>query len=130
MSAMPKHENSVLDSRPRGLSCRQEEQSTGFEGCTMRLRTRRIGSSVGLGLLTIAFGLSVGQGKAAASGDNLDRPSNDNCADAYEIADGATTFETAGMTTDGPPHPSCFCCGDPQINQDIWYNYTATQTGT
>jgi hypothetical protein len=45
--------------------------------------------------------------------------------------DGLTPFSTVGATTDGPSEPSCgFCCGDPQIGQDIWYNYTASCTGS
>ena len=58
-------------------------------------------------------------------------PANNDCAAAMAIFDGATAFDTVAATTDGPAEAGCgFCCGDNQINQDIWYNYTATQTGS
>jgi hypothetical protein len=59
------------------------------------------------------------------------RPANNDCSDAIIVGNGATAFSTAGATTDGPSEPNCsFCCSDPQVNQDIWFRYTATCTGT
>jgi hypothetical protein len=55
----------------------------------------------------------------------LTQPANDDCTDRIEIGDGETSFSTVGATTDGLPTTSCG-----QINHDIWYNYTATCTGT
>ncbi|HMP38466.1 MAG TPA: hypothetical protein PKC43_13595, partial [Phycisphaerales bacterium] len=55
---------------------------------------------------------------------------NDNCANALPIALGATAFSTVGATTDGPDLP--MMCeegfGLTFVN-DIWYVFTATQTG-
>lgn len=51
-------------------------------------------------------------------------PPNDDCALRIAIFDGVTGFDTTGASTDGPP-ASCVAIG-----QDIWFNYTATQTGT
>ena len=57
-------------------------------------------------------------------------PVNDSCSNALPIANGTTPFTNIGATTDGPTEPSCsFCCGDLQVNQDVWYVYTATCTG-
>ncbi len=54
-------------------------------------------------------------------------PVNDNCADAIDIFDGLTYFETTNATTDGPAEPGCnFPENDDQINQDIWFDYVAT----
>src|SRR5688500_8060922 len=56
-------------------------------------------------------------------------PANDNCANAFVANDGDNAFSTLGATTDGAAHPSClFCCGDDNINQDVWFTYTATAT--
>jgi hypothetical protein len=56
---------------------------------------------------------------------------NDACAAATPVTTGTTTFSTVGATTDGPQEPNCsFCCGDAQVNQDIWYTFTAPCTGT
>jgi hypothetical protein len=55
-------------------------------------------------------------------------PFNDNCENAIAISKGNTAFSTIGATTDGPPHPICLAFGDDQVNQDIWFNYTASQT--
>jgi hypothetical protein len=57
-------------------------------------------------------------------------PANDNCEDRIEIFLGDTPVNTVGATTDGPPHASCDFFGDPQVNQDIWYNWTAPASGT
>jgi hypothetical protein len=60
-----------------------------------------------------------------------DPPANDNCIDRIEVFDGSTAYTTLGATTDGPPHELCNDgFADPQVNQDVWFNYTATQTGT
>jgi hypothetical protein len=56
---------------------------------------------------------------------------NNNCANAIPVSNGATPFDTTGATTDGPTESQCsFCCGDLQINQDIWFTYTATCAST
>jgi len=56
-------------------------------------------------------------------------PGNDLCGGAFVIFDGDTAFDNTGAATDGPP-TACNGFADPQINQDIWYNYTATATDT
>lgn len=53
----------------------------------------------------------------------LPAPSNDTCADAMTIMAGVTSFSNEMATADGPNH-----CGG--IGSDIWYNHTATCTGT
>ncbi len=54
---------------------------------------------------------------------------NDDCFNALPIGDGVTPFSTIGATTDGPPHPTlCNFFGDPQISQDIWFDYVATSS--
>lgn len=56
---------------------------------------------------------------------------NDSCSSASLISNGTRTFSTVGATTDGPPEPNLgFCCGELQVNQDVWFLYTATCTGT
>ena len=58
-------------------------------------------------------------------------PVNDNCSAALAVSDGATSFSTFGATTDGPPHTACQDgFPDPQVNQDIWFDYIATETDT
>jgi hypothetical protein len=55
------------------------------------------------------------------------QPVNDNCAQAIPVVNGDTPFSTVGATTDGPAHATCG--PDMQVNQDIWFQYTATCTG-
>jgi hypothetical protein len=55
-------------------------------------------------------------------------PDNDACDSAVVVTDGIHVFSTLGASTDGPPlvpHPAA--CAD--VNQDVWFNYTATCTG-
>lgn len=60
-------------------------------------------------------------------------PTNDACIDRIAIVDGTTVFNLE-LATDTAPvlvHPSCnFQFGDDDVHQDIWYNYTATATGS
>lgn len=56
-------------------------------------------------------------------------PTNNACADRIPIFDGVTPYHTIGATTDGPAHAACGKFGFPGIDNDIWYNYTATATG-
>lgn len=56
---------------------------------------------------------------------------NDDCADAIPITDGETAFSTESATTDGPSLPAeCDEGFGVILGQDIWFDYTATCTGT
>jgi hypothetical protein len=56
---------------------------------------------------------------------------SDNCATASPVGDGSYTVCNCGATTDGPQEHGCvFCCGDYQINNDLWFMYTAPRCGT
>ena len=67
-----------------------------------------------------------------ASGDytlhySLGGLTNDTCPDATPVWYGTFAFNTTGATTDGPTEANCnFCCGDLQVNQDIWFSITPT----
>jgi len=53
-------------------------------------------------------------------------PANDNCSAASPISGGGPfNFDTTGATTSAQQSGNCGTAG-----QDIWYNWTATQTGT
>jgi hypothetical protein len=55
----------------------------------------------------------------------------DTCAAAATVADGAYTFTNCGALTDGPTEAGCpFCCGDLQVNGDLWFRYVSPVTGT
>ena len=57
-------------------------------------------------------------------------PVNNDCEDASPVAGNTSfPFSTINATTDGPPHPVCQKDGDEQVNQDIWYSYTAPCDG-
>jgi len=58
-------------------------------------------------------------------------PANNACSGAIPISNGVTPFSNVNATTTGPSESNCsFCCGDLQVNQDLWYDYTAPCTGT
>jgi len=66
----------------------------------------------------------------AAAGVALGQPQNDFCQDAIRVGLGQTPFDTTDAITDGPFEPTCgFCCGDEQINQDVWFEYQADEDG-
>ena len=57
-------------------------------------------------------------------------PANDDCGGAIEIFLGDTPFTTAGATTSEPPlPPECDRGFGTPIVADIWYTFTATQSG-
>jgi subtilisin family serine protease len=56
--------------------------------------------------------------------------SNDDCTGAVPVGDGATPFDSTGMTTSGPIEPVCnFPFGDDNIHKDQWFTYTASCDG-
>ena len=60
-------------------------------------------------------------------------PANDFCDTAQVITPAfGIPFNTLGATTDGPSHfqsPICDFFGSPQIDNDVWYEYTASCDG-
>lgn len=61
-------------------------------------------------------------------------PANDNCANAITVMlSDSIAFSTLGATTDGPRHPTaCLPSGGATpdvIYNDIWYKWTAQETG-
>lgn len=60
------------------------------------------------------------------------QPANDLCENAIVISLGAgQSFNSAQAGLDGPEHASaaCFSFGDNQVNNDIWYSFTADFDG-
>ncbi len=56
----------------------------------------------------------------------LDPIGNDTCENATPVAYISYPYNNTGATTDGPTEANClFCCGDLQVNQDLWYTLTA-----
>ena len=92
--------------------------------CMNRKERRRIGA------LRLHFAAIWTAGGAAFGPATAGPPPNDDCANAMRVFDGENSFTTIGATTDGRAHASClFCCDDDQINQDVWFSYTATASG-
>ncbi|MCZ6654944.1 MAG: hypothetical protein O7D91_18195 [Planctomycetota bacterium] len=52
-------------------------------------------------------------------------PANDDCAGATAVTDGSTDFDNAGATLDGTAPAPC----DVNMEEDIWFLYTATCDG-
>ncbi|MCH7703372.1 MAG: hypothetical protein IID37_16975, partial [Planctomycetes bacterium] len=78
-----------------------------------------------------AGGASQGAGTNCAGTDCPGGVDNDDCADAFDIFDGSSSFSTMGATTDGPPlPPECDEGFGLSMVNDIWYHYTATCTGS
>lgn len=57
-------------------------------------------------------------------------PTNDACAEALLIDEGAHLYSNSGATTDGPDEPTlCSFAGYTQIGHDVWYRYRSTCDG-
>jgi hypothetical protein len=62
---------------------------------------------------------------------SMPAPANNACANAIVVGNGTTPFGTCGATTDGPNEPgACNFFSYTHIDNDVWYRYTATCTGT
>ncbi len=58
-------------------------------------------------------------------------PANDDCANAQPVGDGIVAFDSGGATTDGPALPgNCDEGGGLDFVKDVWFDYTASCTGT
>ncbi len=64
------------------------------------------------------------------SPDGQIHPLNDGAAFAAPVGVGVVPFTTINSTTDGPAEPGCSISGGPQIDNDVWYRFTSTCTGT
>jgi hypothetical protein len=57
-------------------------------------------------------------------------PANDDCADALVVTDGTTTFTNVDATGSGFDDPlGCSTVGGPQVEADVWFEWTAGCTG-
>jgi len=64
---------------------------------------------------------------AALCSAALAQPANDDCSSAEAVSGyGAFAFDSTGATTDGPGTS----CGSGTANNDIWFSWTATETGS
>jgi len=58
-------------------------------------------------------------------------PANDDCANAVGVTTGSTPFSTVfASVAMWPPPPTCAQATGATIGSDIWFNYTASATGT
>lgn len=57
-------------------------------------------------------------------------PFNDDCPDSIPVGEGVHAFGTCTATTDGFGSPACTFFGSNQVGQDVWFNYTASCSGT
>ncbi|MFT5051723.1 MAG: hypothetical protein ACI8QZ_003143, partial [Chlamydiales bacterium] len=110
------------------LGC--DDDTAGCDGFT---NTQDVPVTLGNGYLIRVGGFSDGdQGTGTLEltcvGDGPPMGDNNTCAGSTEIFDGATAYDTTGATTDGPADAACEFDG--QTYHDIWFNYTATCTGT
>ena len=57
-------------------------------------------------------------------------PENDQCIDARPIDVGSVEFSNVQANTDGPEFSSCVTLGSSVIHNDVWFEFTALETGT
>lgn len=56
---------------------------------------------------------------------------NDDCGNCDAISgEGVFGFDNSGATTDGPPHAACLFFGEDQIENDVWFCWTADCDGS
>lgn len=77
------------------------------------------------------YTLTIANGAACTNPVACDLVANDSCQNALPIGLGNTAFNTTGASTDGVPSAAGQCndFGQPDTHNDIWYIYTATQSG-
>ena len=92
------------------------------------------GSPGGYSPADILFGVDLAVCLDVALGDPaacLPPPAmNDDCADCESImGEGVFAFDNSAATTDGPAHAACFFFGEDQIENDVWFCWTAPCDG-
>ena len=84
-----------------------------------------------------SYMIQIGGYSGAAGTGNLtvgtipDGPANDNCATPELInGQGSFNYDNTWADTDGPPDALCDASGFQDIIRDVWYEWTADDTGT
>ena len=115
------------DSQGPGTDCAGVECSGGTEACCF---SSGVCADLDVATCTGAGGENQGPGTDCDSVD-CGGGDNDNCANAFDIVDGQTSFSTVGATTDGPAlPPECDEGFGLSMVNDIWYHYQATCDGS
>jgi hypothetical protein len=112
------------------LACNDDTGSLG--SCPFTLQSRiDINVSAGSTYYLRIAGFNGQSGAYQLSSRYLITAGADDCANAPSIGDGSYVYSNCGATNDGPEENYCaFCCGDVQVNNDIWFLYVAPVTGT
>jgi len=84
-------------------------------GTTYRIRIGGTNNATGTGTMNIACQVIA--------------PPNNACASATVAVDGANAFTTQNATTDGPDELACSANGQSQVDNDVWFRWTASCTG-
>ena len=72
-----------------------------------------------------------GSGSLTIESLTIPPPSNDDCVNATPLSDGLTPISTIGATTDGGQLPAeCNSLGNPELYNDVWYQYSPSCGGT
>ena len=74
---------------------------------------------------------SQGLGSLLVESLEVPAPVNDRCSDAIPLLDGETVVRTVGATTDGGDLPEqCNSLGNPNLYNDVWYEYVPGCAGS
>lgn len=135
-SSCPPTDDDLLDCNEDGTGqfCSEAfESDLLFEVTAGETYLLRLGGFGGVDADTELFETASGDG-AFSIEEFVPVVPNDLCADAIVLEVGSgIEFNSGGATTDGPDHTEpagCFGFGDTSIMSDIWYTYTATQSGS
>lgn len=99
-----------------------------FAACPYTFTPSSIGG-FGAGAMFLS---NAGSVVVTLSGTCVPAVANDSCTTPHPVVNNSLmTFSTVGATTDGPTEANLgFGFGDLQVNQDVWFIYTAACTGT
>ena len=127
--------NTVLSVRSGSCTGSQNTCNDNTTTCTTNTNASRVSfvaSPGGLYYIRLAGnGTEAGNYSITVTGGGGQLPpSNDNCSGRAPITNGSRAFTTIDATTDGPTHTGCNFNADNQIANDIWFTYSAQQTGT
>ncbi len=77
-------------------------------------------------VLALCCALAVGSSAMAVDGEE----SNDLCSEPTSVGEGSFEFSTLHADTDGPDYSSCVTLESSIIYNDVWFEFTAPETGT
>ncbi len=113
------------------LACNDDSANGGFISCNPGAPDSSVAATVAPGSTALIRVSNFNAAIAVPFTLNVSYDyANDPCDHNAVIVPGNYNWNNTAATTDGPTEANCsFCCGDLQVNNDLWWGYHAAHDG-